>query len=63
MKIATDGAKLLKRLADETDGNFLFEYSPESFTGTEIDYALDVCNAVLDAVSYTHLFVKLSFLI
>ena len=48
MKIATDGAKLLKRLADETDGNFLFEYSPESFTGTEIDYALDVCNAVLD---------------
>ena len=42
MKIATDGAKLLKRLADETDGNFLFEYSPESFTGTEIDYALDV---------------------
>ena len=48
MKIATDGAKLLKRLADETEGNFLFEYSPESFTGTEIDYALDVCNAVLD---------------
>ena len=48
MKIATDGAKLLKRLADETDGNLLFEYSPESFTGTEIDYALDVCNAVLD---------------
>lgn len=48
MKIATDGAELLKRLADETDGNFQFEYSPESFTGTEIDYALDVCNAVLD---------------
>ncbi|OLR60219.1 2-isopropylmalate synthase [Anaerostipes sp. 494a] len=48
LKIATDGAKLLKRLADETEGNFLFEYSPESFTGTEIDYALDVCNAVLD---------------
>ena len=40
--------RYLKRLADETDGNFLFEYSPESFTGTEIDYALDVCNAVLD---------------
>ena len=48
MKIATDGAELLKRLADETDGNFQFEYSPESFTGTEVDYALDVCNAVLD---------------
>src|SRR5699024_3886557 len=48
MKIATDGAELLKRLADDTDGNFQFEYSPESFTGTEVDYALDVCNAVLD---------------
>lgn len=48
LKIAVDGAALLKKLADETDGNFLFEYSPESFTGTEIDYALEVCNAVLD---------------
>lgn len=48
LKIATDGAKLLKTLADETDGNFAFEYSPESFTGCEVDYALEVCNAVLD---------------
>ena len=32
-KIAVDGAKLLKELADETEGNFQFEYSPESFTG------------------------------
>lgn len=48
LKIATDGAKLLKKLADETNGNFLFEYSPESFTGTEPEYALDVCNAVID---------------
>ncbi len=47
-KIATDGAKLLKKLAEETDGNFTFEYSPESFQGTEVDYALEVCNAVLD---------------
>ena len=47
-KIAVDGAKLLKRLADETDGNFSFQYSPESFPGTEIEYALEVCNAVLD---------------
>ena len=47
-KIATDGAELLKKLADETDGNFTFEYSPESFQGTEVDYALEVCNAVLD---------------
>lgn len=47
-KIAVDGAQLLKELADEVDGNFSFEYSPESFTGTEVDYALEVCNAVLD---------------
>ena len=47
-QIAIDGAKLLKQLADETDGNFTFEYSPESFPGTEVDYALEVCNAVLD---------------
>ena len=47
-KIATDGAALLKKLAEETSGNFTFEYSPESFQGTEVDYALEVCNAVLD---------------
>lgn len=47
-KIAVDGAKLLKKLADETDGNFTFEYSPESFSQTEPEYALEVCNAVLD---------------
>lgn len=47
-KIAVEGAKLLKQLADETDGNFRFEYSPESFTGTEPEYALEVCNAVID---------------
>ena len=43
-----DGAVLLKSLADETEGNFTFEYSPESFPGTEVDYAVEVCNAVLD---------------
>ena len=48
LKIAVDGAALLKKLADETKGNFQFEYSPESFTGTEPEYALEVCNAVLD---------------
>ena len=47
-KIAVEGAELLKKLADETEGNFRFEYSPESFTGTEPEYALEVCNAVLD---------------
>ena len=47
-QLAVDGAELLARLAAETDGNFRFEYSPESFTGTEVDYAVEVCNAVLD---------------
>ncbi|RDZ18854.1 2-isopropylmalate synthase [Priestia megaterium] len=46
--IAVSGAKLLKKYADETQGNFKFQYSPESFTGTEIDFALDICNQVLD---------------
>ena len=46
--LAIDGAKLLLKLASETDGNFTFEYSPESFHGTEVDYAVEVCNAVLD---------------
>lgn len=47
-EIAISGAKLLKQLASETDGNFAFEYSPESFTGTEPEYALEVCNGVID---------------
>lgn len=49
-KIAIDGAKLVKKLAGEYEGNFRFEYSPESFTGTEPEYALEVCNAVLDVL-------------
>ena len=48
LKIAVEGAKLLKELAEEAHANYRFEYSPESFTGTEIDYAAEVCNAVLD---------------
>lgn len=48
LQIAVDGAKLLKDLTEETGGNYRFEYSPESFTGTEPEYALEVCNAVLD---------------
>jgi len=47
-QIAVEGAKLVKKLAGEYEGNFRFEYSPESFTGTEPEYALEVCNAVLD---------------
>ena len=48
LKIAVEGAKLLKELAEQTEGNFQFEYSPESFTGTEPEYALEVCNAGID---------------
>ena len=47
-QIAIEGAKLLKELAKEAEGNISFEYSPESFTGTEVDYAVDVCNEVID---------------
>ncbi|MBS7359814.1 MAG: 2-isopropylmalate synthase, partial [Oscillospiraceae bacterium] len=47
-KIAIEGATLVKKLASEYEGNFRFEYSPESFTGAEPEYALEVCNAVLD---------------
>ena len=47
-QLAVDGARMLKHLAGETEGNFSFEYSPESFSGTEVDYALEVCNAVLE---------------
>lgn len=53
LKIAVEGAQLLVDLANETNGNFLFEYSPESFTGTEMDYALEVCNAVIDVFKPT----------
>jgi len=47
-EIAVNGAVLLKKLAEKTEGNFSYEYSPESFSGTEVEYALEVCNAVLD---------------
>jgi len=49
-EIAVEGAELVKKLASEYEGNFRFEYSPESFTGTEPEYALEVCNAVLDVL-------------
>ncbi len=48
LKIAVDGAKLLNKMAADYGVNYPFEYSPESFTGTEIDYALEVCNAVIE---------------
>ena len=47
-KIATEGAKLVKKLAlANPKTKWSFEYSPESFTGTELDYAADVCDAVV----------------
>ncbi|ABR34342.1 2-isopropylmalate synthase [Clostridium beijerinckii] len=47
-QLAVNGAKLLKEIAKEEKGNYSFQYSPESFPGTEVDYAVEVCNAVLD---------------
>ena len=52
-EIAVNGAKLIKRLQEEQGTDFRVEYSPESFTGTEPDYALEVCNAVLDVLQPT----------
>ena len=47
-QIAIEGAQMLKELTEQAGRKYRFEYSPESFTGTEVDYALEVCNAVLD---------------
>ena len=47
-QIALEGAVLLKELAEQTPGNFYLQYSPESFSSTEVDYALDICNSVLE---------------
>ena len=50
-KIATDAAKLIKELSSEyKNTNWSFEYSPESFTGTELDYAVEVCDDVVDVL-------------
>ena len=46
MNIAVEGVKMVKRHAAEFPGKIILEYSPESFTGTELDYALEICNAV-----------------
>ena len=47
-QIAIEGTKLVKKYAENFDGNIVLEYSPESFTGTELDYALEICTAVQD---------------
>jgi 2-isopropylmalate synthase len=48
-KIAVDAIKHIKKLSKNFGGEILLEYSPESFTGTEIDFSIDICEAVLDA--------------
>ena len=47
-KIAIEGTRLVKQYAAEFPGKIILEYSPESFTGTELDFALDICTAVQD---------------
>ncbi len=49
IKIAKDGARLMKEIAEQyPETDFQFEYSPESFTGTEMEFARDICNEVID---------------
>ena len=48
-RIAVDGTRLVRELADRTGADIVYEYSPESFTGTEIDFAVEVCDAVIAA--------------
>lgn len=48
LKIAEEGTRMVKKYAADTDTEIVFQYSPESFTGTEIEYAAEVCNHVID---------------
>ena len=53
-KLATDAAELCKDLENEAKGiDLYYEYSPESFTGTEPEYAVEVCNAVIGVIKPT----------
>ena len=52
-QIAVDAAKMITDMAEKAGGGFRFEYSPESFTGTELDVALEICNAVISVVRPT----------
>ncbi len=54
LQIAVDGAKLVKELEHTAGGTeIVYQYSPESFSDTELDYALEVCSAVIDVVQPT----------
>ena len=52
-KIAVDGAKLVKQLSEEYEGNFLFSTAPRASPVPEPEYAVEVCNAVLDVMQPT----------
>ena len=52
-QIAVDGAKLIADMAAKAGGGFRFEYSPESFTGTELEVALEISNAVIEVINPT----------
>ncbi|MBA3446124.1 MAG: 2-isopropylmalate synthase [Pseudaminobacter sp.] len=52
-RIATDAAKMIAEMAAKAGGGFRFEYSPESFTGTELEVSLEICNAVAEIIRPT----------
>ena len=52
-QIAVDAAKMITDMAEKAGGGYRFQYSPESFTGTELDVALEICNAVIEEVKPT----------
>ncbi|TCL74723.1 2-isopropylmalate synthase [Rhizobium sp. BK251] len=52
-QIAVDAAKMITDMAAQAGGGYRFEYSPESFTGTELEVALEICNAVIEVVKPT----------
>ena len=52
-QIATDAAKMIRDMAEDAGGGYRFQYSPESFTGTELDFSLEVCNAVTEIIQPT----------
>ena len=53
LRIATDAAKMVRDMAEKAGGGFRFQYSPESFTGTELEFAAEICNAVTEIIEPT----------
>jgi 2-isopropylmalate synthase len=51
--IATDAAKMIRDMAEKAGGGYRFQYSPESFTGTELEFSLEICNAVTEIIRPT----------